>query len=393
MYNFTSFFTNLTWFILPLMVFLIYEAYSENINNKKNNTILDFSLLTSLYLVIRFGNFNDKYIIAVTIDGIITLMYLKKRTIGGLLTSIIGIIYIREYIIYFILKYIVLYILTKIYNEKKYYLISNIITCIICLTFINYKNIIYYIICYIIIYLINILFLKAEKIISINISYKELIKEEKLRNSLFKISHEIKNPIAVIKGYLDMLDINDTENYKKYIPIIKSEINRTLNLLQDFSACNKINLNLEIMDIEMLLEDIKEKFSLMFDKKEVQFNVEEIEDEIYINGDYNRLNQVLVNMIKNSIEAIDTNKKSYIKIKQKLEEEKIKIIIQDNGIGIKKEIINKISEPFFTTKQNGTGLGVNLSKEIITAHRGKITYDSIENEGTTVTIELPIYKY
>ena len=393
MYNFTIFFTNLTWFILPLMVFLIYEAYSENMNNKKNNTILDFALLTCLYLVIRFGNFESKYIIGVTIDGIIALMYLKKRNIGALITSVIGIFYFKDHMIYFILKYIALYPLTLIYkNDKKYYLISNLSICIICLLFVNYHESIYYIICYIIIYLINLLFSKAEKIISINISYKEVIKEEKLRNSLFKISHEIKNPIAVIKGYLDMLDINNTEHYKKYIPIIKSEINRTLNLLQDFSACNKINLNLEIMDIELLLEDIKEKFSLMFDKKEVEFNIEEREDEIYINGDYNRLNQVLVNMIKNSVEALDNNKKSYINIKQIIEEENIKIMISDNGIGIKKEIIDKISEPFFTTKQNGTGLGVNLSKEIINAHGGNIKYESIENEGTTVTITLPIYK-
>lgn len=394
MFNFTTFFTNLTWILFPLMIFLIYEAYSENINNKKNNTILDFSLLTSLYLIIRFGNYENKYILEVTFDAIIVLMYLKKRNIGSIITTFIGLIYFKEHIILLILKYIIFLIISIIYkNNKKYYLISTFATCIISIIFFNsFNDIIYYFICYAVIYAINILFIKAENIIEINISYKELMKEQKLRKSLFKISHEIKNPIAVVKGYLDMFDTNNIDHLKKYIPIIKSEINRTLNLLQDFSACNKINIDRDILDVVMLLEDIEEKFSLMFDKKNVEFVVDISDDEIFINGDYNRLSQVLVNMIKNSIEAIDENKESYIKISTDLVHNKVKIIIEDNGIGIPKENMDKISEPFFTTKQNGTGLGVLLSKEIITAHDGVIEYDSIEKIGTTVTITLPLYE-
>ena len=91
------------------------------------------------------------------------------------------------------------------------------------------------------------------------------------------------------------------------------------------------------------------------------------------------------------IEAVDIEKKSYIKIYTTLEKEKIKIYIEDNGIGIPKENMKKISEPFFTTKQNGTGLGVLLSKEIIAAHNGKIEYNSEERIGTTVIITLPLY--
>lgn len=392
MYDFTTFFTNLTWFIFPLMIFLIYEAYSENINNKKNNTILDFALLTCLYLVIRFKNYTDLYIIAVTIDGIIALMYLKKRNIGAVIASLVGLLYFKEYIIIFIIKYIFFLILSIIYKtDKKYFIISTFTLCIICLIF-SKQNIPYYLICYIITLIINLLFLKAEKIIEINISYKEVMKEQKLRNSLFKISHEIKNPIAVVKGYLDMFDTNNIEHYKKYIPIIKNEINRTLDLLQDFSACSKIKLNKDIMDIGMLLEDIKEKFTLMFDNKNAELIIEEPDDEIFINGDYNRLNQVLVNMIKNSVEALDKNKESLIKIYTIETSNYINIIIEDNGVGISKENLKRISEPFFTTKQNGTGLGVNLSKEIIKSHGGTLEYDSAEGEGTKVTIKLPIYE-
>ena len=218
------------------------------------------------------------------------------------------------------------------------------------------------------------------------------MKEKQLRESLFKISHEIKNPIAVCKGYLDMFEEENTENYKKYIPIIKSEINKTLNLLQDFSACKKIKIEEDILDITLLIEEITNNFKIMFDTQKIKFEYSQNEEEIYINGDYNRLNQVLMNIIKNSIEAIDKTKKSYIKINTKITNKKVKIYIEDNGIGISKENLKRISEPFFTTKQNGTGLGVLLSKEIIEAHNGKLEYKSEENIGTTVIITLPLYE-
>ena len=131
----------------------------------------------------------------------------------------------------------------------------------------------------------------------------------------------------------------------------------------------------------------------MFTKQNIKFIIEPLQEEIYINGDYNRLNQVLLNIIKNSIEAKDEKKQSYVKLYTKLNQKNIKIYIEDNGVGISKENMKKISEPFFTTKQNGTGLGVLLSKEIITAHDGKIEYKSKENTGTIVTITLPIIEY
>jgi len=131
----------------------------------------------------------------------------------------------------------------------------------------------------------------------------------------------------------------------------------------------------------------------MFDNKNINFKFELLDDEIYINGDYNRLNQVLVNIIKNSIEAIDLNKNSYIKIYMEQREKEVKIFIEDNGIGISKENMKKINEPFFTTKTNGTGLGLVLSNEIIALHNGTLKYESEENIGTTAIITLPIYNY
>ncbi len=400
MTNFNTLFMNFAWILFPIMIFLIYEAYTENINSKQNKLFLNFCLITSLYLVIRCGNFtNYTQIIEITLDTILLTLYSKKHNKIAIITSIITIIFLNTKIniIPIIIKYTVYLIAYYIYKtNQKNYLILSITTRILgALTIILISNmqkpeLIEYIFYYTITNFLIIFLIQAEKIIQIHISYKELMKENQLRESLFKISHEIKNPIAVCKGYLDMCDKNT--NYEKYIPILKSEINKTLNLLQDFSACNKIKIERDIIDISLIIDEIKQNLKLMFDKQNINFEIENIEDEIFIYGDYNRLNQVLLNIVKNSIEAIDKNKKSYIKIYTKLKNNKIKIYVEDNGVGISKENLKKISEPFFTTKQNGTGLGVLLSKEIITAHNGKLEYTSKEKIGTTAIITLPLYE-
>ena len=105
-------------------------------------------------------------------------------------------------------------------------------------------------------------------------------------------------------------------------------------------------------------------------------------------GDYDRLKQVLVNMIKNASEANATK----ILIKTDVSKNNICIKIEDNGSGITSEDLKKIGEVFFTTKTNGNGIGVNLSKEIVSLHKGSITYNSKVDEGTTVNICLPIEK-
>ena len=401
MTTFNTIFMNFAWILFPIMLFLTYEAYTENINSKQNELFLHFCLISALYLIIRCGTFTDyTHILEITLDTIILTLYIKKQEKISMLISILTIITLstklKIEIIATIIKYVTYALAYKKFKNKKYSLILSfstrlflIITTILIINM-QQDQLIEYIFYYGITYFIILFLIEAEKIIQIHISYKELMKEHQLKESLFKISHEIKNPIAVCKGYLDMCDNN---NYEKYLPIIKSEINKTLNLLQDFSACNKIKINPDIIDISLLIEEITENLRLMFDKQNINFKIEPIEDEIFIYGDYNRLNQVLLNIIKNSIEAKDKTKKSYIKIYTKLTNSTIKIYVEDNGIGISKENIEKISEPFFTTKQNGTGLGVLLSKEIVNAHNGKIEYKSEENIGTTVTITLPLYQY
>ena len=221
---------------------------------------------------------------------------------------------------------------------------------------------------------------------NINMRIKQ---DEAFRTSLFKITHEIKNPIAVIKGYLDMVDVNDSKQVKKYIPIMQDEVKRLLILLQDFLCINKIKINKDILDINLLLEEVIGSLKSGLMDYEILIDMELYDDDIYVNGDYNRLTQVFVNLVKNSIEA-RKEFNSFIKISSYLENDYVVIEVYDNGYGIEKDILDKIGEPFFTTKKRGSGLGVSLSQEIIEAHNGKINVASEVGKGTKITITLPI---
>ena len=187
-----------------------------------------------------------------------------------------------------------------------------------------------------------------------------------------------------------MFDVSNSEHAKKYIPIMKEEIDKTLNLLEDYLSMNRIKFNKDIMDINLLLEELMNEFNLYFIEKRIVTKINLLDEEIYINGDFSRLKQVFVNIVKNSIEALKD--KPCIELWTKEKNGKYYIYFKDNGIGISKENLEKIKEPFFTTKEKGTGLGTSLCDEIIRGHEGSINYESVEGEYTIVCVELPIYE-
>ena len=242
---------------------------------------------------------------------------------------------------------------------------------------------------YIILNLATKAYSRVEMIIKLYIESREVFKEKKLYQSLFRITHEIKNPIAVCKGYLDMFDINDASKSNRYVGIIREEINRTLTLLKDFSNISKLEIVKSCVDIEMLLDDVCDEMKLIFNDK-IIFLSDILEKEIFIEADYDRLKQVLINVIKNAKESIKNN--GVITLKTYLKKRNYVIEVEDNGIGMDKETLSKVGSAFYTTKKSGTGLGVCFSKEIIERHGGKMIYDSKMGTGTKVQIILPTKK-
>ena len=207
-------------------------------------------------------------------------------------------------------------------------------------------------------------------------------------DELFVMVHEVKNCIAVCKGYLDIIDCNNDKDINGYISILKNEINRSVNIINDFMVYRKINIEKEIMDINLLLKEVYSDLKVFMDNKNILFESIISEDEIYVCGDYNKLKQVFVNLIKNSSEAITFN--GIIKISSSYSSEFCYVVVEDNGCGMNEEVVKKIGEHNFTTKINGNGIGVNFSKQIISMHNGDISYNSILGVGTKVIVKLPV---
>ena len=185
-----------------------------------------------------------------------------------------------------------------------------------------------------------------------------------------------------------MINLKDTTKSSKYLSIIKSEIDRSLNVIADFMEYSKIKINKEIFDLVMLLDDITDSFSILINNKNIKLTYDNPYEEIYLNGDYERLKQVFVNIIKNSFESITDS--GIINIDLFCHEKDVIITISDNGIGMTEEELSNMKEMFYTTKKNGTGLGVALSNEIIEAHKGTMDYISKKNVGTKCIIKLPL---
>lgn len=392
--------------VFPLLIYTIYSMCSITLDKKKNNLYFDFALFSAYYLILKFGVLDFGSLYTLFLDIPLMFAYIKDKKISILILSILNIInYYRILdinILYIVLEYLGYYIVYVINNKIKlkqsYFILYLVILKSIAFliftnlsdnyifNFTNYLAIV--ILNFILINIITLLYDKIENIIDLHSNIYNIKEEETLRKSIFNITHEIKNPIAVCKGYLDMFDINDLDRSVKYIPILKSETDRLLKLLEDFLSITKVKVEKEEMDLNMLLEDTIKCLKPIINNKNIEFISNITDDEIYINADYNRLKQTLVNIIKNSKEAIQD--KGYIKLYTNVNNKNIKICIEDSGIGMDAEELKKIKQAFFTTKKTGTGLGVYLANEIITLHSGKIDYYSKKNEGTMVVITLPV---
>ncbi len=208
------------------------------------------------------------------------------------------------------------------------------------------------------------------------------------------LAHEIKNPIAGIKGSLEIItERTDSDDPKKeiFIEIIK-QTDKIHTIVQDLLNYAKPK------DLEMLPGDpnlsLQEAITLAKPQtkdKEIRFQYEDLEKDIAIVFDANKLQEVILNLLLNSIAAIDKAGTITLKIEQP-EDYEIVISISDTGKGIKPEHLDQLFTPFFTTRKEGTGLGLSICKQIIEAHKGLIEVQSELGKGTTFFIHLPLQK-
>lgn len=391
--------------VFPILVYTFFIVYEENMKLEKSNIMLKISLFISMYLALYFKKYVGlNYQISCLILPII-LSYLYNEGKVALILSTLLCLHscfslnynIYTSIIFFLLLYLAYKKYSKSNMSSKFLINSSIVLMLIYFVanlIISYNDIVMLdeiisLIMYsLIIYAINYGINESKNIISLHMNLKEFEKEKNIKLNLFKITHEIKNPLTVVNGYLSMFDVTDIEKSKRYISILKNEVNRTLNLLSDFMEFTKIKVVKKECNFNDLISDVKEVLIPFFVKKNVNYSFC-VQNNIIVNMDYNRIKQVIINVIKNAVEACRESNGMVITTAF-TEEDYLIIVVKDNGIGMDKFVLDNILVPFYTTKDNGTGLGVSLSKEILEAHGGTINYDSVKEKYTTCKITIPL---
>ena len=203
-----------------------------------------------------------------------------------------------------------------------------------------------------------------------------------MKNDIYTLAHEIRNPLSVVKGYLEMLQENNVGKYKR---IIQDEVDVSLEILNSYLEYDKMEIVKEEIDLNLLLLDIKKSFKDYLKKYNIRINLHTIDDEIYINADYQKLKQVFYNLIKNSIESKSKN----IYIDYHVMFGRVIICFKNDGEMMDDDTILKIGN-FYSSKTGGSGIGTTLAKKIIELHRGKIKFRNNKNMGISIYITLSL---
>ncbi|ULT55881.1 PAS domain S-box protein [Neobacillus drentensis] len=202
------------------------------------------------------------------------------------------------------------------------------------------------------------------------------------------IAHEVRNPLTAIKGFLQLMESEEERN-RPYFEIIQSEMDRIELILSELLVMAKPHeLKFEAVDLITLLENVKTLIDTQAIINGIQIETHYNYHNFTINCDRNQLKQVFINILKNAIEAMPEGGLITIEVKQ-YGLNMVKVFFQDTGKGMSQEILKRVGEPFFTTKEDGTGLGVMISKQIIENHGGTINIWSDE-QGTLIEVILPI---
>ncbi len=203
------------------------------------------------------------------------------------------------------------------------------------------------------------------------------------------VAHEIRNPLTSMKGYAEFLTLDEKDPERlEFINIILDEIERVNTIVEDFMVLAKPKMiELEEKNVVPVIQNVVSLLEFEARKKHVRLTFDCPHEIIQIECDENRLKQVFLNFIKNGIEAMPNG--GELHVKTMIHDNNVQISIQDTGVGIPKEKLKKLGEPFYTTKKNGNGLGLMVSFKIIENHNGKVFVESEPNKGTTFNILLP----
>ena len=222
-----------------------------------------------------------------------------------------------------------------------------------------------------------------------------LINSEKLASLgrlVSEIAHEVNNPLMIISGnaQLSLMEKSLSEELNNNLKIIVQECQRAKDVIRRvlrFARSNKgevkeVDIN---QSIEMVVGLLEKQFMLT---NNVEIKRQYMEKGLYINIDEQQIQEMFMNLLNNAKEAMPRG--GVITITTSLENKMLRIDLKDTGEGMSEETMGKIMEPFFTTKETGTGIGLAVCYGIVKAHGGDLRFESELGKGTAATIWLPL---
>lgn len=220
-------------------------------------------------------------------------------------------------------------------------------------------------------------------------------RESAWREMARQVAHEIKNPLTPMKlniQYLQQAMRNDNPNIKALTERVSNSIIEQIDNLSyiasEFSNFAKMP---EARPEELELNElVNSALELYMNDEHVTVEINRSAEELFVISDRSQLLRVFTNLLENAKQAIPADRQGLIEVMLRAEGNKAIVTITDNGMGINEEVAKRIFQPYFTTKSSGTGLGLAMTKKIIEFWKGSIWFDSIENEGTTFFIRLPL---
>lgn len=220
---------------------------------------------------------------------------------------------------------------------------------------------------------------------------EELIRRSEKLNTVGQlaagVAHEIRNPLTTLRGFMQM-QLRTEQFNKQHIEVMLSELDRINLIVSEFLILSKPQaVRFTERDLRQVLSQV---ISLM-DSEAILHNVVirpfYTEMSCMVECEENQLKQVFINLIKNAIEAMPNGGNILVLVERN--ETKVTCHVKDEGIGIDEEALKRIGDPFYTGKENGTGLGMMVSQKIINAHSGSMSIQSKVNQGTTISVVLP----
>nr|WP_306812975.1 ATP-binding protein [Paenibacillus soyae] len=203
------------------------------------------------------------------------------------------------------------------------------------------------------------------------------------------ITHEIRNPMAVIRGFVQLIQERSPQAHREYFRVIMEELDRTNLIISDFlSLAQNRELEMETASLNASINDLAPLLLADANLRGQSLEVDISEDLPPLKLNDREIKQMLLNIARNGMEAM--GEKGVLRIRTAYENGEIKVYISDEGVGIPPDTMKSLFEPFFTTKTQGTGLGLPLCLSIAERHGGRIDVQSAEGGGTTFIVSFNI---